>query len=36
VWKANSKPSATLSLTQGDRTPLHNNGSVIWELVSYA
>lgn len=36
VWEAQSSPSTTIPLSEGETFPPYNNKAVTWKLVSYA
>lgn len=36
VWEAQSTPSTTIPLTEGETFPPYNNTAVTWKLKSYA
>ena len=36
VWKAQSMPSTTIPLAEGETFPPYNNKAVDWKLIAYA
>ena len=36
VWEAQSSPSTTIPLSEGETFPPYNNKAVTWKLISYA
>lgn len=36
IWEAQSTPSTTIPLTEGETFPPYNNKSVTWKLIQYA
>ena len=36
VWEAQSTPSTTIPLSEGETFPPYNNKAVDWKLISYA
>ncbi len=36
IWEAQSSPSTTIPLTEGETFPPYNNKAIIWKLIQYA
>ena len=36
IWEAQSSPSTTIPLSEGETFPPYNNKAVTWKLIQYA